>query len=175
MSDTIQSAWSNDDLLDQLITRANQASIISESNDIRELRQLVLGRMERTARAEDAETVRAPGDWKDALAKKLASVAYNADMHTPGGYCLMLADFKTTLLDMQLALSRLSAGKVEPWISAKDRLPESAHHVLCVHGGNPPFIGFYYDGEWSDLGTFTRDVTHWMPFPEPPITPSGKE
>ena len=114
MSDTIQSAWSNDDLLDQLITRANQASIISESNDIRELRQLVLGRMERTARAEDAETVRAPGDWKDALAKKLASVAYNADMHTPGGYCLMLADFKTTLLDMQLALSSLSAGKVEP-------------------------------------------------------------
>ena len=37
--------WSNEDLLDQLITHANQVGIISESNEIRELREEVLHRM----------------------------------------------------------------------------------------------------------------------------------
>ena len=37
--------WSNEDLLDQLITRANQVGVISESNDIRGLREVVLLRM----------------------------------------------------------------------------------------------------------------------------------
>lgn len=40
---------SNEDLLDQLITRANQVSIISESNDVHELREMVLERMQRNA------------------------------------------------------------------------------------------------------------------------------
>jgi hypothetical protein len=99
MSDTIQSAWSNDDLLDQLITRANQVSIISESNDIRELRQLVLGRMERTARAEDAETIRSALEyWR---------VLHSASADPQCSVC--------STIDLSLAaLSRLSAGKVEP-------------------------------------------------------------
>ncbi|MFA5380140.1 MAG: hypothetical protein WC455_30545 [Dehalococcoidia bacterium] len=37
--------WSDEDLLDQLITRANQIGIISESNEVRELREEVLSRM----------------------------------------------------------------------------------------------------------------------------------
>jgi len=37
--------WSNEDLLDQLIVRANQVSILSESNEILELKAEVLLRM----------------------------------------------------------------------------------------------------------------------------------
>ncbi len=37
--------WSNEYLIDQLIIRSNQVSIISESNDIAELREEVMSRM----------------------------------------------------------------------------------------------------------------------------------
>jgi hypothetical protein len=43
--EVIVKKWSNEDLLDQLIIRANQVGIISKSNEVRELREEVLSRM----------------------------------------------------------------------------------------------------------------------------------
>lgn len=37
--------WSNEELLDQIITRANQVSIISESNELHDMRRELLDRM----------------------------------------------------------------------------------------------------------------------------------
>jgi len=106
----------------------------------------------RTARAEDAETIR------DALEFPYSGI--------------ILEEKKRKAL---AALSRLSAGKVEPWVSVKDRLPEDSRHVLCCHGKSPAFVGYLWAGEWHDLDMGMRDPTHWMPLPPPPITPSGKE
>jgi hypothetical protein len=43
--EVIVKKWSNKDLLDQLIIRANQVGILSESNEVRELCEEVLLRM----------------------------------------------------------------------------------------------------------------------------------
>lgn len=70
------------------------------------------------------------------------------------------------------------------WISVKDRLPENGVNVICVdHGdGLPPlvYISRYnssnlkferYDNRVEGdriLQYHFGNVTHWMPFPEPP-------
>lgn len=73
------------------------------------------------------------------------------------------------------------------WISVKDRLPEydlngSNRYLTCdnrgfVFGGHQYFTvnreaGFYdlVDGNWE----IDKDVTHWMPLPEPPEQPETK-
>jgi hypothetical protein len=53
------------------------------------------------------------------------------------------------------------------WISVKDRLPETAEHVLLCNKSGSVFVGFYYDKEWTDLKLGLRDPTHWMPLPNP--------
>lgn len=76
------------------------------------------------------------------------------------------------------------------WISVKDRLPDEGKYLVCkdVHGNKIIDICAYtnnleaidkYDfqgqnrGGWygydSECGYFERrNVTHWMPLPEPP-------
>ena len=75
------------------------------------------------------------------------------------------------------------------WISVKDRLPEYLNDVfICNAHHNPTFnyytVGFYipYSSRWG-VSTemlriikydenltieLDREVTHWMPLPEPP-------
>lgn len=66
------------------------------------------------------------------------------------------------------------------WISVKDRLPEHLDRVLVSMdtdghimmagfqipiGGAPEFIVYFADGRKRPEG---REITHWMPLPEPP-------
>lgn len=56
------------------------------------------------------------------------------------------------------------------WISVKDRLPEDGEYVLTY---NEDDIGYeigmrYYIKGAFIAGCVNRDVTHWMPLPEPP-------
>jgi len=55
------------------------------------------------------------------------------------------------------------------WISVKNRLPETADHVLLCNKAGSVFVGFYYDKEWTDLKLGLRDPTRWMPMPDPPL------
>ena len=79
---------------------------------------------------------------------------------------------------------------VQEWISAKDRLPEKKGAFLvyvktknkwcgyikttwftpCYEGVEDHMQGkqvwYDYDSDWGDYEV--RDVTHWMPLPEPP-------
>lgn len=64
-------------------------------------------------------------------------------------------------------------GKVTmDWISVKDRLPDRKEDVYlcCVDSLAFPgtqyirILKFYGDGTWR----YGRNVTHWMPLPEPP-------
>lgn len=65
--------------------------------------------------------------------------------------------------------------KINPWISVKDRLPIKGQWVLLFDGIPPADIGrLDSDNKYFDLiGSFgektpLKDVTHWMPLPEPP-------
>lgn len=58
------------------------------------------------------------------------------------------------------------------WISVKERLPERFEPVLvCREKNGSPYVeqGHKDVGEWWKVyGTRTKQVTHWMPMPEPP-------
>jgi len=70
---------------------------------------------------------------------------------------------------------------VSDWISVKDRLPDEdgAYQVRCTHWrlGVITHESVAYekstDGEFAmsyaeDMGEEYREITHWMPLPEPP-------
>ena len=53
------------------------------------------------------------------------------------------------------------------WISVEDRLPENNKHYL-IFNDNCVLFARYKDKAWQDGIWFYRNVTHWMPLPEPP-------
>lgn len=69
------------------------------------------------------------------------------------------------------------------WVSVEDRLPASGQNVIATNGSD---VGeawyaslsrswYRYNGlEWNRI---CREVTHWMPLPEPPDSrqPEGEE
>jgi Lar family restriction alleviation protein len=82
------------------------------------------------------------------------------------------------------ALSRLSAGKRETWISVKDRLPGDDNEILyygfteTIEKGryNTDRKLFEYWGQnYFETMEWMKEeclVTHWMPLPPPPSIPS---
>lgn len=55
------------------------------------------------------------------------------------------------------------------WISVDERLPKD-DSVVLVLDNNEYIIGWYKDGsfgEWNGVYEL-RQVTHWMPLPDPP-------
>ena len=58
------------------------------------------------------------------------------------------------------------------WISVKDQLPERFKPVLiCREKNGKPYVEQGYKDVcewWKAYGTRTKQVTHWMPLPEPP-------
>lgn len=55
------------------------------------------------------------------------------------------------------------------WISVKDRLPEYMRPVIVCRKGGKVEQGHRDIGDWWKVyGTRTKNVTHWMPLPEPP-------
>lgn len=59
------------------------------------------------------------------------------------------------------------------WISVKDRLPKAFLPVIvCREKGKGEYVveQGYKDvmDWWKVFGTRTKNVTHWMPMPEPP-------
>lgn len=58
------------------------------------------------------------------------------------------------------------------WISVKERLPERFKPVLiCREKNGKPYVEQGYKDVcewWKVYGTRTKQVTHWMPLPEPP-------
>lgn len=55
------------------------------------------------------------------------------------------------------------------WIPVTERLPERMKDVLVIRMHGDPDIEFlFYDGTWVGDTEGKKDVTHWMPLPEPP-------
>ena len=62
------------------------------------------------------------------------------------------------------------------WISVKDRLPELFADVIVCRRGSAVGPGRRItDGWWKVFGTRVKDVTHWMPMPDPPAIALYKE
>ncbi|HDD8778224.1 TPA: DUF551 domain-containing protein [Escherichia coli] len=63
------------------------------------------------------------------------------------------------------------------WISCSERMPEDGQHVIILCDGAFVLYAQYRDGEFFDVvrngeeffETQSRNVTHWMPLPEPPL------
>ncbi|HFU0694532.1 TPA: DUF551 domain-containing protein [Escherichia coli] len=62
------------------------------------------------------------------------------------------------------------------WISCSERMPEDGQHVIILCDGAFVLYAQYRNGEFFDVvrngeeffETQSRNVTHWMPLPEPP-------
>ncbi len=62
------------------------------------------------------------------------------------------------------------------WISCSERMPDDSQHVIILCDGAFVLYAQYRDGEFFDVvrngeeffETQSRNVTHWMPLPEPP-------
>ncbi|HAK3591217.1 TPA: DUF551 domain-containing protein, partial [Salmonella enterica] len=62
------------------------------------------------------------------------------------------------------------------WISCSERMPDDGQHVIILCDGAFVLYAQYRDGEFFDVvrngeeffETHSRNVTNWMPLPEPP-------
>ena len=62
------------------------------------------------------------------------------------------------------------------WVSVEDRLPErnldNALILISFKGKYLYYVAYFEDGKWYVPNMYGRDclkdVTHWMPLPEPP-------
>lgn len=62
------------------------------------------------------------------------------------------------------------------WISCSERMPDDGQHVIILCDGVFVLYAQHRDGEFFDIvrngdeffETHSRNVTHWMPLPEPP-------
>ncbi|TGB64978.1 DUF551 domain-containing protein [Escherichia sp. E4736] len=73
-------------------------------------------------------------------------------------------------------LSGSSPVTPDGWISCSQRMPDDGQHVIILCDGAFVLYAQYRDGEFFDVvrngeeffETQSRNVTHWMPLPEPP-------
>ncbi|MCZ8912144.1 DUF551 domain-containing protein, partial [Escherichia albertii] len=77
---------------------------------------------------------------------------------------------------LQNALSGNSPVTPDSWISCSERMPNDGQHVIILCDGAFVLYAQYRDGEFFDIvrngdeffETQSRNVTDWMPLPEPP-------
>ncbi|EEZ3626376.1 DUF551 domain-containing protein [Escherichia coli] len=73
-------------------------------------------------------------------------------------------------------LQSQDSGIKDSWISCSERMPDDGQHVIILCDGAFVLYAQYRDGEFFDIvrngdeffETQSRNVTHWMPLPEPP-------
>ncbi|MGS8301391.1 DUF551 domain-containing protein [Escherichia coli] len=88
-----------------------------------------------------------------------------------------IGDFRAEITPLYAAPSAPSAPVApDSWISCSERMPKDGQHVIILCDGAFVLYAQYRDGEFFDVvrngeeffETQSRNVTHWMPLPEPP-------
>ncbi|EIK0418212.1 ead/Ea22-like family protein [Escherichia coli] len=90
-----------------------------------------------------------------------------------------IAELEAELVSQTYKLNELSGNSpVTPdgWISCSELMPDDGQHVIILCDGAFVLYGQYRDGEFFDIvrngdeffETQSRNVTDWMPLPEPP-------
>ncbi|GAB7840170.1 hypothetical protein OkiPb00198_34460 [Escherichia coli] len=87
------------------------------------------------------------------------------------GYILLVQD-----AEPNFDVNGNSPGTPDSWISCSERMPDDGQHVIILCDSAFVLYAQYRDGEFFDVvrngeeffETQSRNVTHWMPLPEPP-------
>ncbi len=90
-----------------------------------------------------------------------------------------IAELKAEPVSQTYKLNQLSGNSPvtqDSWISCSERMPDDGQHVIILCDGAFVLYAQYRDGEFFDIvrngdeffETQSRNVTHWMPLPEPP-------
>ncbi|HIG9732855.1 TPA: ead/Ea22-like family protein [Escherichia coli] len=87
------------------------------------------------------------------------------------GYILLVQD-----AEPNFDVNGNSPGTPDGWISCSERMPDDGQHVIILCDGAFVLYAQYRNGEFFDVvrngeeffETQSRNVTHWMPLPEPP-------
>lgn len=107
--------------------------------------------------------------------EKMKKKDRDADLRWIHGVIVQAAWFVKASLE-QNALSGNSPGTPDSWISCSERMPDDGQHVIILCDGAFVLYAQYRDGEFFDVvrngeeffETQSRNVTHWMPLPDPP-------
>ncbi|MCS1925131.1 DUF551 domain-containing protein [Escherichia coli] len=92
---------------------------------------------------------------------------------------IALASLEAEPVSQTYKLNELSGNSpVTPdgWISCSERMPDDGQHVIILCDGVFVLYAQHRDGEFFDIvrngdeffETHSRNVTNWMPLPEPP-------
>lgn len=87
------------------------------------------------------------------------------------GYILLVQD-----AEPNFDVNGNSPATPDSWISCSERMPDDGQHVIILCDGAFVLYAQYRNGEFFDVvrngeeffETQSRNVTHWMPLPEPP-------
>ncbi|EAA2071813.1 DUF551 domain-containing protein [Escherichia coli] len=107
--------------------------------------------------------------------EKMKKKDRDADLRWIHGVIVQAAWFVKASLE-QNALSGNSPVTPDGWISCSERMPDDGQHVIILCDGAFVLYAQYRDGEFFDVvrngdeffETQSRNVTDWMPLPEPP-------
>ena len=70
------------------------------------------------------------------------------------------------IVDIMAVFENLPPADVPQWIPCSERMPENGRTVLVTDWGETDF-GRRYDGRWWSYDDVLKDVSAWMPLPEP--------
>ncbi|MCS1254361.1 DUF551 domain-containing protein, partial [Escherichia coli] len=113
------------------------------------------------------------------LDERAAFIAWNNEENLPiAGVSAKNAAWLAWQARAELGRSLAVNSPVTPdgWISCSERMPNDGQHVIILCDGAFVLYAQYRDGEFFDVvrngeeffETQSRNVTHWMPLPEPP-------
>lgn len=84
------------------------------------------------------------------------------------------------LIDWLLLLKNYyTGGKMNNWISVKDKLPDTYTEVIVYYPPENLYIQGYFEditNSWHEIGGNKLNIspTHWMPLPKPPTQHKGE-
>ncbi|EJL0193243.1 DUF551 domain-containing protein [Escherichia coli] len=95
--------------------------------------------------------------------------------HT-GQHCKIPPGDMVEIMEIAMRKAGNSPVTTDGWISCSERMPENGQHVIILCDGAFVLYAQYRDGEFFDVvrngeeffETQSRNVTHWIPLPEPP-------
>ncbi len=95
-------------------------------------------------------------------------------------YCIPMDGGKMRMRSQVWAIVKARDAQIRQeskWISVKKQLPRVCDICLCLTHSNDhrQVVCKFYDKDFYDEAGLLRDITHWMPLPEPPVGKEGEE